>query len=72
MQISVFFKKTKFTSLKSINFHFKMPAKQILVIFQTKQGKILTWPKSSALNLPNQGQFIFRKYKLKKKNVMML
>ena len=46
VQISVFFKKTKFKPLKSINFHFKTPTKQILVIFRTKQGKSLFLQKS--------------------------
>ena len=36
VQISMFFKKTKLTPLKSINFHFETPTKKILVIFQTK------------------------------------
>ena len=30
VQINVFLRKTKFTPLKSDNFHFKKPAKQIL------------------------------------------
>ena len=32
-------KKTNFTLLKLIHFHFKAPAKQMLVCFRTRQGK---------------------------------
>ena len=34
--------------LKYINFHFKTPTKQILVIFQARLKKSLIWQKSSA------------------------
>ena len=45
----MFFKKTKFTPLKSINFHFKTPNKQILVFFQPKLEKTVILQKSSAM-----------------------
>ena len=48
VQINVFLKKTKFTLLKSIYFHFMTSTKQMLVFFQTRLGKILIWQKSSA------------------------
>ena len=35
LQISVFFKKTKFARLKSIYFHFKTSIRQMLVLFKT-------------------------------------
>ena len=38
VQISLFFKKTKFTHLKSIYFHFKKPS--ILVFFEQNWGKV--------------------------------
>ena len=44
-------KKKKITPLKSINFHFKIPTKQILVIFWTKLEKTAIWQKSSATTL---------------------
>ena len=49
LQISVFFKKTKFTLLKFIYFHYKTPPKQILVFFQIILGKSLIWEKSSGM-----------------------
>ena len=48
VQTSMFFKKTKFIPLKSINFHFKTPTKQVLIIFRTKLGKAVIWQKSTA------------------------
>ena len=47
-QINVLLKKTKFTLLKSIYFHFMTSTKQMLVFFRTRLGKILIWQKSSA------------------------
>ena len=43
VQISVFFKKKKISLIKSIYFHFKTQAKQILVCFQKSLGKSLVW-----------------------------
>ena len=39
----------KFTSLKSIHFHFETPIKHMLVFAQRALGKNLIWQKSSAI-----------------------
>ena len=39
VQISLFFKKTKLTLLKSIHLHFKTPTKQMLGIFKQNWEK---------------------------------
>ena len=41
------FKKTKFTVLKFIYFLFETPNKYMMVLFQTRLGKILNWRKFS-------------------------
>ena len=43
VQISVLFKKTKFTLLKPIYFHFKTLAKNMLVFCLTRLGESLPW-----------------------------
>ena len=48
VQVSVFFKKTEFSIIKSIYFHFETQTKQILVCFKKILGKSLVWQKSSA------------------------
>ena len=47
VQTSTLFKKTKLSLLKSIDFHFKAPTKQMLVFVQARLGKYLIWLKSS-------------------------
>ena len=47
VQIREFFKKTKFTLLISIYFHFKTPTKQMLVFFRARLSKRLIWQKST-------------------------
>ena len=39
VQVSVFFKKTVFTLLKSIYFYFKAPTKEMLVCLEQDWGK---------------------------------
>ena len=49
IQISLFFKKTKFTLLESIYFRFKTPNIQNSVLFWTKLLKNLIWQRESAI-----------------------
>ena len=63
MKTRVFFKKTKFTLVKSIYFHCKMLAKQVLIFVGTRLGKSLIRQKSSSTwesdsKMTNQSQDI--------------
>ena len=47
LKISLFFRKTKFTILKFIYFHFETLNKQMMVFFHKRLGKTLIWQKFS-------------------------
>lgn len=49
VQINVFFKKTRFTLSKSIYFHFKKQANQMLAFFQSREGNSPIWQEYFAM-----------------------
>lgn len=61
VQISLFFKKTKFALLKSNYFHFKTPNTQKSVFFKTKPGKSLIWQRGSALTFNSNSMSLYAK-----------